>query len=89
MVNIGPLLLFTFVNWFYVKPYSLTKPAVISDRHVLILYFEGYKYYVEVPPFCFEIYNNKIFMLLNLLSHSSFLGKKAVQNGIIFFHGPP
>lgn len=29
MVNIGPLLLFTFVNWFYVKPCSLT--AVISN----------------------------------------------------------
>lgn len=28
-VNIGPLLLFTIVSWFYVKPCSLT--AVISN----------------------------------------------------------
>lgn len=58
MVNIGPLLLFTFVSWFNVKPCSLT--AVISNwqTYVLILYFEGYKYYVKIPSFCFEIYNN-------------------------------
>lgn len=37
---------------------SLTAVTSNWQTCVLILYFEGYKYYVKIPSFCFEIYNN-------------------------------